>query len=156
MVVPSEGSHKSRHSRRSVPMSRSQSALACGLWGGVLQHLESQVVYTLVELRGEDAIPVMEEEAIAMVSWDRFAQLLQRPCSRGVRGHIDMQDAAGGMFHHDKDIEQAKGGRDHHTEITGDDRLGMVAHKRHPALGRHPFAWSRGLALRHIFAYRAR
>ena len=34
-----------------------------------------------------------------------------------------------------RDIEEAKGGGDHHAEITCDDRLSMMAHKRLPALG---------------------
>ena len=91
-----------------------------------------------------------------MTIWDRLTQLLQRPARRGVRGDIGMENAARGVLHHDQDIEQAKGGCDHDTEIPGDDRLGMVAHKGDPALRLHPFAWSRGLALREIFAYRAR
>ena len=69
-----------------------------------------------------------------MVRWDRFTQLLQRPGRRGVRGHIGMQNPAGRVFHHHKHIEEAKGRRDHHAEVTGDDRLGMIADKGSPAL----------------------
>ena len=71
-----------------------------------------------------------------MTIWDRLTQLLQRPARRGVRGDIGMENAARGVLHHDQDIEQAKGGCDHDTEITGDDRPGMVADKGPPALGR--------------------
>jgi hypothetical protein len=49
-----------------------------------------------------------------------------------------------------------KGRRHNDAEITGHDGLGMVAHKRCPTLRRYPFAGSRGLALRHILAYRTR
>src|SRR5262249_49508981 len=72
--------------------------------------------------------------AVAMVSRDRFAELVEGPSSRGMHRDIDMQDATGGTFHHNKDIKQAKGGCDHQTEITGHDRLSMVAHKRCPTL----------------------
>lgn len=71
----------------------------------------------LVEIPREDRLTIMNEEAIVMVRWDRFAQLLQRPRCCGVCRHVDMQDAPRGMFQHHKDIEQVNGGRDHHTEI---------------------------------------
>src|SRR4029450_5633105 len=49
--------------------------------------------------------------------------------------HIAVKHAARGVLHHHKDVEEAKGGGDHHTEITRDDRLRMIAYKRLPALG---------------------
>ena len=48
------------------------------LWWG-FQHREPQVPDALVELPGENIIPVMDEEAIGVISWDGFAQLLQCP-----------------------------------------------------------------------------
>ena len=91
-----------------------------------------------------------------MTIWDCLTQLVQRPARRGVRGDIAMQDTTGRVFHNDKNIEQAKGGRHHHTEITRHNGLSMVAYKCCPALRRHPLAWSRVLALQDIFASRAR
>jgi len=38
------------------------------------------------------------------------------------------------MFHHDKDVEEARGRRDRYAEVTGDDGLGVIADKRPPAL----------------------
>ena len=119
------------------------------------EHPESQVAYALVELLREDAVAVMDEEAVGMVRWNRFAQLLQRPRGRGMRRHIGMEDAAGGMFHDHKHVEEAKGRRDHDTEVTRHDRLGMIAHKGLPALGRHAFPSPRVQALRHILAHGA-
>jgi hypothetical protein len=49
---------------------------------------------------------------------------------------VGMQDSKGRMFHDYKHIEKAEGCRDHHTEITGDNHLRMVADKRAPALRR--------------------
>ena len=40
---------------------------------------ESKVVYALVELRGENAVAIMQQKAVAMVSRNGFAQLLERP-----------------------------------------------------------------------------
>src|SRR5215510_4704337 len=45
------------------------------------------------------------------------------------------------MFHDHKHIQDAKGGRDDHAEITGHDCLGMVAHKRSPACGVGGSSW---------------
>ena len=122
-------------------------------WG--FRDLEPEVLYAAVELRREDAIAIMEEEAIIMVRWERFAQLLQCPGSGGMRGHIDMQNPACRVFHEHKHGEEAKGRRNHHTEITGHDRLGMMAHKGPPSLGRGAFPSPRVQALGQILAYGA-
>src|SRR5215510_7112481 len=105
--------------------------------GWCFQHLEPQMAYAVVELGREDAIAVMHEEAIAMVHWDRLTQLLERPVGRGMRRHIAVENAARGMLHHDKHVEQAKGRRHDHAEVTSDDCRGMIADKRPPALGGH-------------------
>jgi hypothetical protein len=52
----------------------------------------------LVELRRGDAIAVMYEETVGMVSRDRFAQLLESPFGQGVCGYVGMQAAAGRMI----------------------------------------------------------
>jgi hypothetical protein len=44
-----------------------------------LQDPEPQMAYATIELCGENAVPVMNEEAIPMVRGHRFAQLLERP-----------------------------------------------------------------------------
>jgi hypothetical protein len=41
--------------------------------------------------------------------------------------HIQLEDAACDMFHHDRHIQEAKRGRDPHAEATRDDRLSKVA-----------------------------
>ena len=47
--------------------------------------------------------------------------------------HIAVEHAARGVLHHANHVEQAKGGGDHDTKVTRDDRLGMIAHKGLPA-----------------------
>ena len=58
------------------------------------------------------------------------------------------------MFHEHKDVKKPKGRRDHDAKITGDDRLGMVAPKGLPVVGRGAFPrlWSRrfGMYLRTV------
>ena len=68
---------------------------------------------------------------------------------------MTVEYAARGMFHHDKHVEQAKGGRDHHTEVTRDDRLGMMADKGAPVLRGRAFASTMIHALWHVLAHRA-
>jgi hypothetical protein len=46
------------------------------------------------------------------------------------------QDSVRRVFHHHHDIEDAEGGPDHHEEITGHNRLGMIVDKGPPTLGR--------------------
>src|SRR5262245_45131468 len=77
----------------------------------------------------------MEKKPIGVIRWERFAQLLKRPVGRRMGCHIDVEEAARGVLHDHEDIEEAKGGGEHHAEITCDDRLSMIAHKRLPALG---------------------
>src|SRR5262245_56246487 len=96
-------------------------------WG--FHDSEPEILYAVIKLRREYAIAIMDEEVVAMGRWDRFAQLLERPRRCGMCGCIDMQEPAGRVFHHDKHVEEAKGRRDHHTEITRHDRLGMIARK---------------------------
>src|SRR5215467_4928715 len=120
-----------------------------------LAHPHPQVADALVQLLREDTITIMNQEAVGMVSGNRFAQLLQGPRRCRGRRDIDRYDAACGMFHDDEHIEEAKGRRDHDTEITRHDRLGMVPYKGLPALRRHAFPSFRVQALRQIFAYGA-
>ena len=70
------------------------------------------MAHLLIELWGKDAVPIMDQEAVAVVRWDRVAQLLQDPSRRGMRRHIDVQEAAGGEFHDHQDIEETQGCRD--------------------------------------------
>src|SRR5437016_13282335 len=61
-----------------------------------LEHPQSQVAYVLVKLLREDAIAVMDKEAVATVRGNGFAQLLQGPRRCRMRRDIDMRDAARG------------------------------------------------------------
>lgn len=69
--------------------------------------------------------------------------------------HMTPEDAACGVCHHDKDVEQAQGGRDHHTEVTRNNPLGMIAPKSPPSLGRRRFPSTRVQAFGKILVYGA-
>ena len=114
-----------------APQRADESLTECiglGALGRRFEDPESKMVYVLVELLGENAVAVMQQEAVAMGSGDGFAQLLERPLGCGMGRHIAVQNAARGMLHHDKHVEQTKGGCDHQAKVTRDDRLGMIAH----------------------------
>jgi hypothetical protein len=95
----------------------------------------------------------MDQKAVGVLGRNRFAKLLHRPWGCGVCRHIHVEDAARKMFHHDKHIEEAESRRDHHTEVTGHDRPGMIADKGSPALGQEamvaPTVEARGHVLAH-------
>ena len=99
-----------------------------------LEHPQPQVAHTLVELLREDAIAVMDQELVGMVSGNRFAKLLECPRCSGMGRHMGVEDTTRGVFHHHKHVEQTKRGCDHHAEVACHDRLGVVADKRPPAL----------------------
>jgi hypothetical protein len=63
----------------------------------------------LVKLLGEDAILIVQHEAAAMMSRDRFPQLLQYPLGCGVCRHIGVPDTSSRMFQEYKDIQETKG-----------------------------------------------
>ena len=75
------------HKVQALPPQRADEPLAEGIRLRALrrrfEHLQAQVTYMLVKLRGENAVPVMDQKTVAMVGWQRFAQLLERPSAVG-------------------------------------------------------------------------
>src|SRR5207249_1811752 len=114
-----------------------------------------QVAYALVKLGSEDAIAIMHQESVGVVSGNRFAKLQEGPRRGRFRRDIGMYDAARDMFHDDEDINQAKGCCHYDAEVACDDRLGMIAQKGLPSLGRCALPSPRVQALRQILAYSA-
>src|SRR5262249_60950278 len=99
------------------------------------EDLETQMAYALVQSPRENTVSIMDEETVAMVSGDGFAQLLERPWGCGMGRHIAVEHAARGVLHHDKHVEQAKSGGDHHAENTNDESPGMSSPQRLAAVG---------------------
>ena len=58
------------------------------------QNSYPQVRETLVDLRSEDAIAIMDEEAVRMIAGQRFPELLQRPCRRGMGRNVLVENLA--------------------------------------------------------------
>src|SRR5919108_4616200 len=68
--------------------------------------------------------------------------------------HIAVENAACGVLHYDKHVEQAKGGSNNDAEVTRDDHLGMIAHKGLPALGSRAFPSTIVHAFGQVLPYR--
>jgi hypothetical protein len=71
------------HKVQTFPPQRADEPLAEGIGLRALrwrfEDSQAQVTNTLVKLRGENAVPVVQEKTVAMMRRDRFAQLLERP-----------------------------------------------------------------------------
>src|SRR5215813_11201751 len=125
----------------------------CPHW--CLEDCEAQMTNALVESVRENAITVMDEEAIAVIRRYRFAQLLQGPLCRGMRRDVGMEQAAVGVLNDHKDVEHTKGCSDGDAEVTGHDRLRMVTHKRCPTLRRNTWARTALQTRGHVLAHGA-
>src|SRR6516164_6965388 len=100
------------------------------------QNSNSQVRETLVELMSEDAIAIVDDEAIGMITRQRFPELLQCPFRRGMGRGVEVENLAGSDLHDDENVEGPEGGGDHHEEVAGYHDLGMIADEGQPTLFR--------------------
>src|SRR5215472_17416627 len=98
------------------------------------QNPYAQIPKTLVDLLSEDTVPIVDDEAIGMITRHRFPELLQRPFRRGMASDIVVENPPRTDLHDDEDVEGTECGGDHHEEVAGHHDLGMVADKGQPAL----------------------
>jgi hypothetical protein len=89
---------------------------------------------TLIHSFGKNGVSIVDHEAISVIDWNGFAELLHGPLRRGMTGDIDMDQSTIGMLNDDKDIQNAKRYRDHHTKVTRHETFGVLADKRRPML----------------------
>src|SRR5215472_6286179 len=73
------------------------------------QNSYTQVRETLVDFFSEDAISIVDDEAVGMVAWQRFPELLQRPFGRGMGGDVVVENPAGSDLYDDEDVEGPEG-----------------------------------------------
>src|SRR5215471_11171499 len=90
------------------------------------QNSHPQVRQTLVDLLSEDAVAIVDQEAVGMISWQRFPELLQRPFRRGMGSDVLVENPAGSDLYDDEDVEGPEGGGDHHEEVAGHHGFGMI------------------------------
>src|SRR5215472_4724297 len=103
---------------------------------GRRQNSHPQVRQTLVDLLSEEAVAIVDQEAVEMIARQRFPELLQRPFRRGMGSYVVVDNHAGSDLYDDEDVEGAEGGGDHHEEVAGHDDFGMITDDGQPALFR--------------------
>jgi hypothetical protein len=106
-----------------------------------------------IQFPGEDAIPVVDQEAERLITAECFPQLLLGPFRAGVIGDVDVQNPAPAQFHENEYIKDTESGRHHDEEVTSHNSLGMITHEGQPALA--GIGLSAG-TLGQILTYRAR
>jgi len=87
-----------------------------------------------VQPRRVDVIPIVEHEPVAMRGRQDLPELLQGPGGGRVGGGVDAEQAATADLKRDKDVQEAERCGDHETEVTGDERLGVIPDERRPQL----------------------
>ena len=88
----------------------------------------------MVELSGEDRVPIMNEKPISVLARDRLPELLCGPCCRGVGSRIAVQNPPRTQFQNDEYIEKLEAGGHCHQEVAGDYRVGVIAYEYRPLL----------------------
>ena len=80
------------------------------LWGPHrrTQNLYTQVCKTLVDICREDAVTIVDDEAVRMIARQRFPELLQRPFRSGMGRDVLVENLAGSDLHDDEDVEGAE------------------------------------------------
>src|SRR5215831_14500417 len=67
------------------------------------QNSHPQVRQTLVDLFSEEAVAIVDQEAVGMISRQRFPELLQRPFRRGMGRDVVVDNPAGSNLYDDED-----------------------------------------------------
>src|SRR5262249_23360214 len=120
------------------------------------EHAYPHTPDTPVNFFGKNGIPVMDENTVRLVSWDRFSELLHGPLSGRMCRHIDMNKSTTSMLDHHEHIEHVEGGGDRHAEVASQYPFGMITDKVRPARSLTPLAWSPDTMARHILTHGSR
>lgn len=122
---------QSKHSRRSVPRTRSQRAFAFGLLGGLFN--------TRSPSRWMDSSSSAEK-------------MLPRPLRGRMRCHVKVNQSTAVMLDNDEHVQDSEGAGHCDTEVTRDDRLRMITTEGRPSLAASRSTRGRSW---HVLAHRA-
>src|SRR5215471_11040942 len=100
------------------------------------QNPYTQICKTLVDIRREDAVAIVDDETIRMIARQRLSELLHRPFRLGVGRDVVVENLVGSDLHDHEDVEGTEWGGDHHEEIASHHCLGVVVDEGQPALFR--------------------
>ena len=118
---------KPRHSQTKAPAQSLAHRVCLGGSQRRRQNSNTQIRQTLVDLISEDAIAIVEDEAIGMAARQRFPELRQRPFRRRMGSDVLVELLAGPHLYDDADVESTEGGGDHHEEVAGHGPFGRIA-----------------------------
>ena len=93
-----------------------------------------------VDSRHVNAVPIVEDEPVGRLGGNDRAKLLDRPLRRGMLGHVPVEDPTRADIEDDEDIEGAEPDGHRREEVTSEDRVRVIPHKRRPPLGPLPAA----------------
>src|SRR5215471_16903291 len=81
------------------------------LWGPRRrpQNPYTQIGKTSVDIRREHAVAIVDDEAVRMVTRQRFPELLQRPFRRGMGRDVEVENPAGSDLQDDEDVQGPEG-----------------------------------------------
>ena len=91
------------------------------------QHSHTELANGFIQVRGKDAVAIMEQVFIATLESDGISQLLQCPGSARMCGDIVRNDTAAMVLDHDEHVQQSECRRDHNKQVAGNDSLGVQA-----------------------------
>ena len=120
---------------------------------GGSEYLNPEGVDRGVEVSGENAVAIMEQESVSMNDADDLAKLLQSPHSGGMCRNVAVDQPTGPMLDHDEYVEHAEPRRDGEAEITGQEALGLQTQEGGPV--QIP-SWLARRTPRHVLAHGAR
>jgi hypothetical protein len=119
---------------QTLPTHRADQSLAerVGLrgprWG--LEHVPPHRRDRPVDRCRINAVPIVEDEPVGRLGGDDRAKLLDRPRRRGMLRHVPVEDPTRTDLEDDEDIEDAEADGHRREEVTGEDRVRMIPHKR--------------------------
>ena len=99
---------------------------------GSSKNPRTKVRHRLVQFSREDAVAVVDQEAIRMAARQGLSELLQGPFRSWVGGNVVMNKLPGAQLQDHEYTENPEGGRDHNEEVTR--HLGMVVDEGQPTL----------------------
>src|SRR5215472_4613664 len=68
------------------------------------QNPYTQICKTLVDIRREDAVAIVDDETIRMIARQRLSELLHRPFRRGVGRDVVVENLVGSDLHDNEDV----------------------------------------------------
>ncbi len=108
-----------------------------------LDGFDAIIANAVVELWAEDPVAVVNQESrFCTITRKCLYHLAESPGSRGVRRHVEVDDATSVMGQNHKTVEELEErGRDD-DEITSGSDLHVVSQEGHPMLTRFSWSWS--------------